>query len=52
MILIVNQTKYGQIMAVNFTIVEWNHDYEIIIQKCIQQTMNKNLLRLKDSLES
>ena len=44
-----NQTKYGQIKAVNFTIDQWNLGYKIIIQKCIQH--KENLFLLKDLLK-
>ena len=47
----VNQTKYGQIKLVSFTIDQWDHGYKTTIQKCIQQIMKKNMLLPEDSLE-
>ena len=46
-----NQTKYGQIKTVKFTIDQLNFGYRIIIQRCIQHIMKENLLLLKDLLE-
>ena len=49
--LIVNQKKYGQINATNFIIDQRNHICRIIIPKCLQRIIKKNLLLLKDLLE-
>ena len=47
-----NQTKYGKIMAVNFTIDQRNRFCKIImINKYIKRIMKQKLLFLKDSLE-
>ena len=46
-----NQIKYWQIKAINFTIVLLNNGYKIMIQKCIQHTMKKNLLLLNYLLQ-
>ena len=46
-----NQMKYGQKKAVNFTIDQQNYACKIMIQKCNQHIMKKNLLLLKDLLE-
>ena len=37
-----NQTKYGWIKVVRFTIDQYNHGYEITMKKDIQYTMKKN----------
>ena len=46
-----NQIKYGYTNKVNFTTGQLNNLFRIMIQKCIQRLMKKNLLLLKDSLE-
>ena len=46
-----NQIKYGLTKAVNFIIDQWNQFCRIIIWKCVQRIMKKNIVLLKDSLE-
>ena len=46
MSLIANQTKYGQIKKVNFTIDQSNHGHKIV-----QHIMKEDLLLLKDLLK-
>ena len=46
-----NQTKYGQIKVVDFTIDQVSHGYKTMIQEFIQQRMKENLLFLKGLLE-
>ena len=45
---IANQTKHGQIKAVNFTIDQSNHGQKKMQQKSIQYITKENLLTLKD----
>ena len=49
--LIENQTKYGLIKEVNFTIVLLKNGYKIMVLKCIQYITQENLLLLKDLSE-
>ena len=46
-----NQTKYGWIKEVNFTVDQQNHGFRIMIQKCIQHIVKEILLLLKDLLK-
>ena len=47
-----NQIKDEQIKAVNFAIVLLKYGLKIMIQKCIQHTMKKNLLKNKQTLKN
>ena len=51
MLVDVNQTKYGQIKAVSFTIDQGNTGCKRMIQKWNQKIMKESLLLLKDLLE-
>ena len=44
--------KYGQMKVVNFVIDQGNHGQKEMVYKCIQRIMKKNLLLLKEPLES
>ena len=46
-----NQTKYGLIKEVNFTIALLKNGSKIMISKCIRYITKENLLLLKDLLE-
>ena len=48
MILIANQTEYGQIKAANFTTDQRYHGQKKMLQKCIQDITKENQLLFKD----
>ena len=49
--LMANQTKYGCMNAVNFTIDQLHHGLQIMIKKCVPHIMKESLLLLKDLLK-
>ena len=46
-----SQEKYAWINAVNFTVDQKNCGQKVMIQKCIQHVMKKNLWLQKDLLK-